>query len=83
MQELGFNKIYKTGNAQIDVLALEIQRAQAAASEAAAKAERAEAGLQRLDSDIRRLGQRTFVTFVVLAVVAVLAGLSIRLLLLR
>ena len=50
MQELGLNKIHRTGNPQVDALAVEVERAQIAASNAASKADRANTGVERLDS---------------------------------
>jgi len=72
MQESGLNKIHRTGNAELDTLAVEVERAQAAAAEAASRAERANAGVLRLDSEIQRHGRHTTGSIVVLVLMAAL-----------
>jgi hypothetical protein len=59
MREFGVNTIHRTGDLQIDVLTVEVKRAQNAAFEAASKAEQANAGVQRLESEIKRHRRRT------------------------
>jgi hypothetical protein len=59
MQEPGLNKIYRTGNRQMDVLVVEVERARSAASSAVSRAELAAASVERLESQIQRHERRT------------------------
>jgi hypothetical protein len=57
MEEL--NKIYRSGNRQMDVLAVEVERVRNTASDAVSRAEQANASVERLESQIQRQERRT------------------------
>jgi len=77
MQGLGLNKIRKTGNPQMDALAVEVERAQIAAADAMSLARRASSTVERLESEMLRHRRHSNGFMVALILMAALIALAL------